>query len=249
MSIALAAAASGSATPWRRALSTANCRPVRYAGTASRSGTSPMWRYISGRFQAVAPSTRTRPADGASRPAMRCRSVDLPAPLGPSSPVTPAPRANEMSLTATTLPYQRETWSTSSAGVTPGGAVTAGGAAVPADGRPCRRAARSGGAAPSGAGGVVGVMPRSGGSDGSSGRPRPRCPRPPPRRRPSPGDRPWPRTSLSGSDPKIAAFVPARMSAGLSRTASRARSTVASVPRMLVMIGGMMSRAMIAAVA
>ena len=46
---------------------------------------------------------------------MRCRSVDLPAPLGPSSPVTPGPRANDTSLSATTLPYQRETWSTASA--------------------------------------------------------------------------------------------------------------------------------------
>ncbi len=45
-------------------------------------------------------------------------SVDLPAPFGPSRPVTPGPRANEMSLTATTLPYQRETWSSASAGTT-----------------------------------------------------------------------------------------------------------------------------------
>ena len=35
--------------------------------------------------------------------------VDLPAPFGPSSPVIPEPRANVMSLTATTFPYQRET--------------------------------------------------------------------------------------------------------------------------------------------
>src|SRR3954453_11351079 len=37
------------------------------------------------------------------------RSVDLPAPFGPRSPVIPAPRAKLMSLTATTLPYQRDT--------------------------------------------------------------------------------------------------------------------------------------------
>ena len=42
--------------------------------------------------------------------------MDFPAPLGPSRPVTPGPRANEMSLTATTLPYQRETCSSSMAG-------------------------------------------------------------------------------------------------------------------------------------
>ncbi len=38
-------------------------------------------------------------------------SVDLPAPLGPSSPVTPGPSRIVTSLTATTLPNQRETWS------------------------------------------------------------------------------------------------------------------------------------------
>ncbi len=53
------------------------------------------------------------------------RRVDFPAPFGPSSPVTPGPSENEMSLTATTLPYQRATWIASSA-------VTAGSAA---DGR------------------------------------------------------------------------------------------------------------------
>ena len=37
-----------------------------------------------------------------------CRIVDLPAPFGPRRPVTPGPSTNEMSLTATTLPYQRE---------------------------------------------------------------------------------------------------------------------------------------------
>src|SRR5262245_52928421 len=38
-----------------------------------------------------------------------CRIVVLPAPLGPSRPVIPGPRANVMSLTATTGPYQRDT--------------------------------------------------------------------------------------------------------------------------------------------
>ena len=73
------------------------------------------------------------------------RSVDLPAPFGPSRPVTPGPSANEMSLTATTLPYQRETWSSASA----------------ADRRPGRRAAgrRRHALADDGP-----VMPRSAGS-------------------------------------------------------------------------------------
>src|SRR4026208_1616607 len=41
-----------------------------------------------------------------------CRMVDLPAPFGPSSPVTPPSSLKLMSLTATTLPYQRETLGT-----------------------------------------------------------------------------------------------------------------------------------------
>ena len=69
-----------------------------------------------GRAQAVFPSTRTLPAEGLSSPAIRWSSVDFPAPFGPSSPVTPEPSANEMSLTATTLPYQRDTCSTARAG-------------------------------------------------------------------------------------------------------------------------------------
>src|SRR3954452_18396264 len=38
-----------------------------------------------------------------------CRTVVLPAPFGPSRPVTPGFSVMVMSLTATTLPYQRET--------------------------------------------------------------------------------------------------------------------------------------------
>ena len=76
------------------------------------------------------PAMRTTPADGASRPAIRWRSVDLPAPLGPSRPVTPGPSANVMSLTATTLPYQRETCSSSMAGARVAGAGAAGGGAA-----------------------------------------------------------------------------------------------------------------------
>ena len=53
------------------------------------------------------------PADGARKPAIMLISVDLPAPLGPSRPVTPGPSLIVTSLTATTLPNQRETWSSS----------------------------------------------------------------------------------------------------------------------------------------
>src|SRR6201993_3051765 len=56
-----------------------------------------------------APSTVSVPLDGSRKPAIICRIVDLPAPFGPSSPVTPGPTDIVMSLTATTLPYQRLT--------------------------------------------------------------------------------------------------------------------------------------------
>ena len=42
-------------------------------------------------------------------------SVVLPAPLGPSRPVTPGPSVKETPFTATTFPYQRETSATSTA--------------------------------------------------------------------------------------------------------------------------------------
>ena len=38
-----------------------------------------------------------------------CSTVLLPAPFGPSSPVMPGETVNDMPLTATTFPYQRET--------------------------------------------------------------------------------------------------------------------------------------------
>ena len=56
-------------------------------------------------------------------------------------------------------------------------------------------------------------------------------------------------TGLSGIEPKIAAFVPSRMSAGLRKTTIRAKSSLAWAPMMATMIGGMMKTAMIAAVA
>ena len=55
-----------------------------------------------------------------------CSRVVLPAPFGPSSPVTPGPTEKETSLTATTLPYQRETRSTVTS--SPSSTAEAGGA-------------------------------------------------------------------------------------------------------------------------
>ena len=51
------------------------------------------------------------PVDGARKPDIIAIRVDLPAPLGPSRPVTPGPMVIVTSLTATTLRYHRETWS------------------------------------------------------------------------------------------------------------------------------------------
>src|ERR1700761_4457953 len=56
------------------------------------------------------PSMVTVPRDGLRKPAIMCSTVVLPAPFGPSRPVTPGCRDMLMSLTATTLPYQRETF-------------------------------------------------------------------------------------------------------------------------------------------
>src|SRR5215469_17248277 len=62
-----------------------------------------------GLCQLAAPPTVSSPRDGARNPEIMCSRVDLPAPFGPSSPVTPGPIVIVMSLTATTLPYHRET--------------------------------------------------------------------------------------------------------------------------------------------
>ena len=50
-----------------------------------------------------------RRRSGARKPDIMWRSVVLPAPFGPSRPVMPAATSKVTSLTATTLPYQRET--------------------------------------------------------------------------------------------------------------------------------------------
>ena len=64
---------------------------------------------MSGFSQLGFPATVSVPLDGARKPEIMCRIVDLPAPFGPSRPVTPGPTDIVMSLTATTLPYQRLT--------------------------------------------------------------------------------------------------------------------------------------------
>ena len=87
-----------------------NCSPVRKAYTESRSGTKPTCRYTAGWRQLDLPAPMvSSPRDGGRKPAIMCMIVDLPAPFGPSRPVTPGSMDMVMSLTATTLPYQRDT--------------------------------------------------------------------------------------------------------------------------------------------
>ena len=54
------------------------------------------------------PSRLMVPAEVVSKPAIIAIRVDLPAPFGPSRPVTPGRRSKLTSLTATTFPNQRE---------------------------------------------------------------------------------------------------------------------------------------------
>src|SRR5262245_14989219 len=55
------------------------------------------------------PRTRTTPLDGRARPQSMRNIVDLPAPFGPSSAVTPGPTSKLTSETATSAPNHLET--------------------------------------------------------------------------------------------------------------------------------------------
>ncbi len=55
------------------------------------------------------PKTVTVPVEVAARPVIIRSSVVFPAPFGPRSPVMPGITSKVISLTATTLPNQRET--------------------------------------------------------------------------------------------------------------------------------------------
>ncbi len=57
------------------------------------------------------PSSVTVPVEGRGSPTSSRSAWILPAPFGPSRPVTPGPIVIDTSLTATTLRYHRETWS------------------------------------------------------------------------------------------------------------------------------------------
>jgi len=100
----------------KRSSAIRNCRPLRFSQKASASGHRPTWWKISGEPQAGRPSSFTSPWLGWSCPAASLRKVDLPAPFGPSKPVTPGGTSVVTSLSAITGPYQREARLSSSTG-------------------------------------------------------------------------------------------------------------------------------------
>src|SRR6185369_3719423 len=83
------------------------------------------------------PKTRTRPWLGSIWPVSRRSSVDLPAPFGPSSPVTPGRNSSETSFRPITGPYQCDTRESSTVGGAVADAVPsrAGAAAVDSIGK------------------------------------------------------------------------------------------------------------------
>ena len=74
--------------------------------------------------QIGSPSTVTAPLLGLSWPVMSFMNVDLPAPFGPSRPVTPGGTLTLTSLRPMTWPYHFETWSAVTIGVLMSGALT-----------------------------------------------------------------------------------------------------------------------------
>ena len=89
-----------SATSWRA---------VSPAGTASSSGTRPTVACTRRSRRGSRPSTRTVPWLTAASPAIARISVVLPAPFGPSRPVTPGPNEQLSSDRATFCPNHTET--------------------------------------------------------------------------------------------------------------------------------------------
>ena len=106
--MARSAAAPGSFSPWSSACSRTYERTVSRGYSRSPSGTTPIARYSIGSRWMGRPNSSTSPWEGWSSPQMAFRVVVLPAPLGPSSPVTPGPSSNDRSATATTSPYHLE---------------------------------------------------------------------------------------------------------------------------------------------
>ena len=92
---------------WRRSARTG--APSAMAGTASSSGTRAMCRWTPRSRRGSRPSTRTAPWLTPSIPVIARISVVLPAPFGPSSPVTPGPNEQLNSDSATFGPNHTDT--------------------------------------------------------------------------------------------------------------------------------------------
>src|SRR4051812_35938731 len=110
------AAPPASLTRCSRAPSSTNSRPVIRSKSASCCGTSAICRNTLGSRRGSRPRTRMDPWDGDVSPQMTRISVDLPAPFGPSSAVTPGRTANVTWLMATRSRNHFDTWSTTMVG-------------------------------------------------------------------------------------------------------------------------------------
>ena len=111
------AVASSRVMPWSLARVVTKSSPVIQSYILSDSLTYPILRYGAVLDHGSMPNSRTLPWLGFSRPIRSLNRVDLPAPLGPSTPVTPPSMARETSLRPMTCPYHFEAWSTKTAGV------------------------------------------------------------------------------------------------------------------------------------
>ncbi|CAN5156046.1 hypothetical protein BH24ACT10_BH24ACT10_06750 [soil metagenome] len=109
---AWAVAPSTSPTRRCRARKATVWRAVRKDHSPSPSGTSPSRACTSGSRRGSWPRTRTVPWLGELKPASRSNRVDLPAPLWPSSPVTPGSEVKLTSDSATVSPNHLDTRST-----------------------------------------------------------------------------------------------------------------------------------------
>ena len=109
VSSAVAAARAGSGRPCSRAESVTNSRAVSGSKTPSCWGTRPISRVTPESARGSRPSTRTVPFDGRASPQSMRNIVDLPAPFGPSSAVTPGPTSKLTSETATSGPNHFDT--------------------------------------------------------------------------------------------------------------------------------------------
>ncbi len=146
---ASAAASAGSGTPFSTAVAWTNACAVSGSKTDSCCGASPMSAVTSTSVRGLRPSTRTVPFDGCASPQSIRSIVDLPAPFGPRSAVTPTGIVKLTSETATTPPNHFETPSTSTTGAVMSGPRSAGTTATSRRRRPQSRRQRPRRRAPS----------------------------------------------------------------------------------------------------